>query len=178
MSYKIYSIKSKSNPDLQYIGSTKQSLKERLRKHKYNYKSYLNGKYNFVTSFNILKYGDYYIELYCETGTDDRSDAHWFEGLVIRAESCINKFVPGRTAKEYREQNKDKIKEYKKEYREQNKEYFKEYRKEYREQNKEYFKEYRKEYLKQKYTCECGGSYNMSNRAKHIKTNKHQNFIK
>ena len=110
MSYKIYSIKSKSNPDLQYIGSTKQSLKERLRKHKCDYKSYLNGKFNFITSFDIIKYDDYYIELYCETGTDDRSDAHWLEGQVIRAESCINKYVPGRTDKEY----KDKIKEYQK----------------------------------------------------------------
>ena len=152
MSYKIYSIKSKSNPDLQYIGSTKQSLKKRLQNHKCHYKRYLNGSYNFVTSFDIIKHNDYYIELYCDTATDDRSDAHWLEGLIIRAESCVNKCVPGLTRQEY------------------NKQYY--------EQNKEYKKKYQKEYRKTKYICECGSRYDMSNRSSHIKTKKHKNFIK
>jgi len=110
--YKIYVIKSRSHPDLQYIGSTKNSLKYRLSNHLNNYKKYLNDKYHYVTSFDILKYNDYYVELYCNTGTDDKSDAHWFEGQIIRSETCVNKNVPSRTRKEYYETNKDRIKEY------------------------------------------------------------------
>ena len=49
--------------------------------------------------------------------------------------------------KEYREKNKEKIKEQDKEYYEQNKEYNKEYYKEYREKHKEYNKAYHKEYI-------------------------------
>ena len=45
--------------------------------------------------------------------------------------------------KEYREKNKEKIREQKKEYRKKNKEKIKEYRKEYREKNKEKIQEYR-----------------------------------
>ena len=48
--------------------------------------------------------------------------------------------------KEYRENNKDKIKEYQKEYREENKDKKKEYDKEYRENNKDKIKENKKEY--------------------------------
>jgi len=54
-------------------------------------------------------------------------------------EYCDNRF--GSRMKEYREKNKDKIKEYYKEYREKNKDKIakrgKEYNKEYREKNKD-----------------------------------------
>jgi hypothetical protein len=50
--------------------------------------------------------------------------------------------------KEYRENNKEKIKEYKKEYRENNEQKIKEEQKEYRENNKEKLKKYSKEYYK------------------------------
>lgn len=50
-------------------------------------------------------------------------------------------------SKEYREQNKEYVKEYNKEYMKRNKEHIKEYKKEYYEQNKEYYKEYNKKYM-------------------------------
>jgi len=185
MSYKIYAIKSRSHPDLQYIGSTKQRIKKRLSGHCSDYKKYLNGNNNYVTSFDILKYNDYYVELYCNTGTDDKSDAHWFEGQIIRAETCVNKHIPGRTVKEYYETNKDKIKDINKEYYETNREYYKEYQKQYREQNQDRIKEYYetnkdriKEYNGHIYICECGGRFTNQNRARHFKTKKHKNFIK
>jgi len=158
MGYKIYSIKSKSNPDLQYIGSTKNSLNRRLRGHTDSYKNYLNGKYSFVTSFDIIKYGDCYIELYCDTATDDKRDARWLEGQIIRAETCVNKVVPGRIRQEYDKQ-----------YREHNKDKFKEY----------YINnKYRiKEYKKQKFTCECGSIVSLNNRGRHFRSKKHKNFI-
>ncbi len=46
-----------------YIGSTTQNLKSRLSQHKYFYKQYLNGKNIYYSSFEILKYNDYEIQL-------------------------------------------------------------------------------------------------------------------
>jgi hypothetical protein len=56
---KIYKIVS---GDLIYIGSTcEPTLARRLAKHKINYKSYLNCKYHFTTSFNVIRNNDYKI---------------------------------------------------------------------------------------------------------------------
>ena len=63
--------------------------------------------------------------------------------------------------KQYIEDNKDKIKQYKKEYREDNKEYFKQYREDNKDKIKQYKKEYRednKDKIKQ---------YNKKNKNKH-----------
>jgi hypothetical protein len=91
--------------------------------------------------------------------------------------------------KEYRETNKEEIKEYQKQYRETNKEEIKEYQKQYRETNNEHKKEYNKDYhetnkekikehIKQKITCECGKIFTLGNKARHLKSNVHTNFIK
>lgn len=61
MSNIIYKLKSNNNcieDNLVYIGSTKQGFNQRLSKHKYDYKRYLNGKYHYVSSFELFeKYG-------------------------------------------------------------------------------------------------------------------------
>ena len=59
---KIYKIVDNTNGNI-YIGSTAQTLKERLNNHKHNYKKYLIGKFHYVASFDILKNNDYKIEL-------------------------------------------------------------------------------------------------------------------
>ena len=61
---KIYTIRS-FQTDKYYIGSTNhKTLSQRLSKHKSNYKDWLKDKDScYVTSFEILKYDDYYIEL-------------------------------------------------------------------------------------------------------------------
>ena len=46
-----------------YIGSTIQTLYSRISKHKYDYKRYLNNKYCYVSSFEIIKNNNYQIEL-------------------------------------------------------------------------------------------------------------------
>ena len=51
------------------------------------------------------------------------------EGEHIKNTECVNKYVAGRTVKEWCEENKDKILEHAKEYREINKEKIKEYQK-------------------------------------------------
>jgi hypothetical protein len=60
---RVYCIKSPQTENV-YIGSTfEKYLSIRLSKHKYDYKRHLNGKYNYVSSFDIIKYGDAYVEL-------------------------------------------------------------------------------------------------------------------
>ena len=107
----------------------------------------------------------------------------------------LNKNLPTRTRKEWREDNKQKIKEYRednkelilekykewcennkekiKEYRENNKELISEKYKEWRENNKEKIKERRKE----KVTCECGSIVTKNNIKKHQQSQKHKNFL-
>ena len=59
---KIYKIVDNSNNNV-YIGSTWQSLKYRLSKHKSHYRAYLNGLGGNVRSFDIIKNNDFKIEL-------------------------------------------------------------------------------------------------------------------
>ncbi len=123
---KIYKITSKETEDI-YIGSTCSTLKDRLCKHKSQYKRMLGGaKFRKSTSDKILKYSDAIIELIelfpCETKREllDR------EGHFIKnTPNCVNTQIQGRTMKQYREDNKDKLKRQGVEYREKNKDILK-----------------------------------------------------
>jgi len=91
--------------------------------------------------------------------------------------------------KDYTEKNKDKKKDYDKNYREKNKEKIKEKEKNYRENNKEKIKAQQKnKYQKNKYKyeekakikiqCECGSLVRRNNLLRHLKSKKHQDYIK
>ena len=193
---KIYSIRSYQT-DMIYIGSTCQELCNRLSQHRTNYKNYLLKKSRYISSFKLLEYDDYYIELIEEYPCDNKRQLNRREGDIIRqTENCINKCIAGRTNKEYKTDNKDKIKEFQKEYRENNKDKIKEYRennkdkiKEYRENNKDKIKEFQKEYREnnkeiikdqqtQPYACECGKTIRHYKKSVHFKTAYHLNKIK
>ena len=119
----------------------------------------------------------------CETKDQLRAQ----EGHHIQTIKCINKLVAGRSRKQYNEANKDKIVEYSKQYYEANKDKIVEYSKQYNEANKdkklEYIKQYRaenKEKIKQQktqpYTCVCGACIRITEKARHERTQKHQNY--
>tara|TARA_R110000868_G_scaffold404545_1_gene682834 strand:+ start:134 stop:775 length:642 start_codon:yes stop_codon:yes gene_type:complete len=182
---KIYTIRSYQT-DKYYIGSTCDALHKRLYGHRQNYKNYLNGKSNFITSCDIIKYEDNYIELLEDYKCESKNELHKKEGELIRKykNEIVNYVIAGRTDKEYREDNKDKyvhnykkyyednkdkIKELKKEYREDNKDKIEEKRKKHYEDNKEKIKQDRKKYydnnnnkdkiierITKLYDCECG----------------------
>jgi len=109
--YKLWSPQT----DSIYIGSTKQRLSQRLAEHRRNYREFLNIKN--LTSFELLKYSDCKIELLELINYDDRSQLLALEGKYVRELDCVNKCIPGRTSKEYRQDNKEKVKEWNKEYR-------------------------------------------------------------
>ena len=144
---KIYTIRSDST-DKYYIGSTTQPLSKRLSKHKEHYKIYLNGKYHNITSFEIVKYDDCYIELLEAYPCKSKDELTKREGELIRLHKndIVNKRIEQRTYKQYRQDNKEKIAEQKKQYRQDNKEEIAEHKKQYYLNNIEKIAEHKKQY--------------------------------
>ena len=167
-----------------YIGSTVQSLTKRFQKHKSHHISWKNGKYNYISIFKMFdEYGkqNCNIELIENYPCDNKKVLELREAYFIRNNNCYNKYIPGRTLKEYYEVNKKKIKEDQKKYYENNKEKYKDTKKKYYEDNKEVRKkyyEYNKERINEKHNCECGGKYTSHHKATHLKTKKHEAYEK
>jgi len=143
-----------------YVGSTCNFTK-RKGSHKKdsifeNSKKYNRKVYKFIRenggfqNWNMVMVEEYPCENKLQKVKRER---YWYEEL----KATLNSEVPGRDMKEYREDNREKIKEQKKEYRKNNSEKIKEYRKnnsekilqrkkECHEKNKEHYKEYMKKY--------------------------------
>ena len=180
----IYTIRSHQT-DAIYIGSTCAPLHKRLSGHKSNYKTWKEGKYDYITSFEIMKYDDAYVELLEDFPCDSKKKLDRREGQLIRSMACVNKNVAGRTVAEYREENKEQAAEMGRKWREGNKEHVVESwrayslankdailarSKAYREANKE--KMYQRQ--GQKVTCECGAIVCRSYISTHRKREKHE----
>ena len=103
---KIYRIIDNTNGNI-YIGRTKQTLNIRLSGHKCD---------KTCSSREIIKNGDYKIELIEETDDESR-ERYWIEHT-----ECVNKIIPGRTRKEWKDANKQYYKKYNKNYYQNNKE--------------------------------------------------------
>jgi hypothetical protein len=139
---KIYELVDLTNNN-KYYGSTVQDLKVRKSGHVCNYKSYLNKKNHYRSSFEIIKNNNYEIYLVENFPCNSKTELEAREGYYIRNNNCVNKRIEGRTKKEYS----------------------KEYNKQYRIDNKEKRKEYLKEYFKQytKYNNSWGGDPRYNN---------------
>jgi len=154
---KIYKIVSHLGPKIYIVSTTKEYLSQRMDTHRSNYKSWKNWNSNKTMSFELFEeYGIenckiVLIEVFPCTIYDEQASR---EAYYIKTLECVNKNVPGRTKKEYREDNKYKIKEDEKQYREDNKDKIKEDSKQYRDDNKDKIKQYRednKDKIKQNY---------------------------
>jgi hypothetical protein len=100
-----------------------------LAKHVANYKDYKIGKYPYVTSFTVIENDDYDIILLQHVeNCKSKDEFHARERYYIENNECVNKCIPNRTKQEYREQNKDKIKEYSDLYCQKNKDRIKVHR--------------------------------------------------
>ena len=165
---RIYLIRSYKIDDV-YVGSTTQTLSKRIGQHRSNYKRYLNGKGNYITSFKLLEQGDAYIELLERFPCDSKEELSAREGYFIRERECVNIVVPGRTQAEYRQDNKQKLKQY----NQDNKERIKERIKQYNKDNKEQIQAQQK----QKYNCDCGGRYTHKHKPRHYRTKRHSDWI-
>jgi hypothetical protein len=143
----------------QYIGSTTQTLAQRLSAHTRAYKSWVSGtRKQPVTSFDILKNGNYDIVLIEEYPCKNTEQLHARERHFIETMPCLNKYVPTRTREEYRHSHK--------------------------EQNAKawanYYKIHREEIIRrqlQRFDCECGHSYTKAHKTQHKRSKVHKAWI-
>jgi predicted GIY-YIG superfamily endonuclease len=94
---KIYRICS-SYTDKVYYGSTTADLKNRLQIHQKHYEKYLIGKFsNYISSFELMRYDDAYIELvevvYCENKNElSYRESQW----ILLDPNRVNIRLPGK----------------------------------------------------------------------------------
>lgn len=105
-----------------------------------------------MTSFKILENGNYVITLLEKYPCDCKEELHSRERYWCKQIDCCNKCKPGL----FNELGKV--------------EYDKQYNKKYYEDNKAK--------LQQKHSCECGGCYTTCHKAHHLKSKKHQEYLK
>lgn len=170
---KIYKIISDYTDDV-YIGSTTDTLSSRLIKHKSDFKRHMSGKSKYMTSYEIIKYAEYRIELIENYPSANKKALEAREGYYIEiTPNVVNKCVVGRSNNEsskiYRQKNKEKIAKY----YQANKEKKLKIMKEYRELNNEKIKEYKST----KIPCTCGAQVTRSNIAAHKRTKNHTKLI-
>jgi len=154
---KIYKLVSDLGDKI-YIGSTtKNRLAERMAHHRNDYKLWKRTKVNKIMSYDMFdEYGVenckiVLIESY-PCNTKDEKNAR--EAFYIQSMECVNKKIPGRTSRQYYDDNLEKLKAYG------------------REHSKQYFKD-NKEIKLEKINCECGSSYTRCNRTRHIRSINH-----
>ena len=177
---KIYTIRCRYDTSLIYVGSTCNTLSQRIANHKYHSKRLPETMfYQYVKDWD-----DWYIELYEDFPCERKEQLEKREGEVIRQIGNLNQLIAGRTRAEYVEENKESIKSYMKSYRETNKEIIAQKKKEYAKSNSEYFKDYINQYYKSNneqikeqkkevIICECGCKTNRGHISRHTKTSKH-----
>jgi hypothetical protein len=123
-----------------YYGSTTQKINERILEHKKKCRYWKAGKYNYVTSFEIIERGNYKYELVEEVVYEDKKQLEERERYYIENNDCINKNIPTRSNKEYMKEyyqaNKDAINDYHKAYYQANKDAINARQKELRLQKK------------------------------------------
>ena len=156
-----------------YVGST-TNLNKRKRQHKSRCNTENRKDYNFNVYKFIRDNGGWrnwtvvLVESYPECKS--REELLRFERYHMeKLEATLNSQVPGRTKKQWGEDNSDKMKEYYKEYYQDNVEKIKECRKEYRQDNAEKIKEKGKE----KIECEfCHSVVRKNGLPRHHKSKK------
>ncbi len=166
--------------NLCYYGSTCQELSNRMAGHRSDYAIYKRTKAHMTQSCLIFdEYGveNCKIELVELFPCAIKAELHKKEGEYIKNNPCVNKFVPGRRMRavdyrrEYYESHKEAMLEHNAKYRDEHLEQIKSKQKERYETNKERIRAFQTE----QFICDqCGGRYQRNDRAKHLRTLKHQ----
>ena len=175
----VYRIIDNTNGN-QYHGSTTQTVAQRMSAHRSNFKK---GTLT-CSSCQILKNGDFRYETLEKVLFEEKFELQNLERKYIENNECVNKNIPSRTDEELKEYYRQYIKQYNID----NPDYQKQYRidnadkrKQYRAKNPDYNKQYyinNIDKLKKKLTCECGYKYTHYNKSSHIKSTKHQKYLK
>ena len=112
---KIYKLVSYQTTDV-YFGSTiEKQLPNRLSKHRAHYKMWLNGKYCYLSSYEIVKHDDCKIILIEIFPCNSKDELCAREQHYIENNDCVNRYRSHTTLtkleyqKQYYEQNKEKL---------------------------------------------------------------------
>lgn len=140
---KIYKLTTPLSDEV-YYGSTIQLLSKRKGGHKDKYLKWKKTNVKYISSCKLFEYdcNEVCITLIENYPCNSKEELEARERYYIENNICINKNIPQRTQKEYREDNQDIIKEY----REKNNEKLKEYHKQHYLENKEKIKDRNKNY--------------------------------
>jgi hypothetical protein len=180
---KIYTIRCRTDDTLIYVGSTIQPLCERFAQHKRNSKQEKQKSRLIFRTINE-DWDNWYIELYELYPCNCKEELCKKEGEIIRLIATLNTEIAGRTHTEWRQDNKEKQKEYNKKLENENIEKRKEQKKKRYEIHKEEhaiqmkkWYENNKDKLREKITCECGCLICMGDLKRHHKSQKHINLM-
>ena len=180
----IYKIICTVEPTFCYIGSTFDVLWKRMGAHRNGYTKWLKNKkrgcscFPYFEKYGVENFKIVLIKSYevCRAHDKDRMHLEAYETLWVNRHKgkCCNEVLPlnllkKEKYKEYAQNNKAKISQYKKEYNQNNKAKIAEQKKEYAQNNKAKIAEQKKEKVK----CECGCTVARGDLAKHRKTKKH-----
>jgi group I intron endonuclease len=103
---KIYKITNCIDDEV-YVGSTCQSLSRRFSKHKDM--SRCRPNYKIYQHFNKLGIDKFCISLIEDYPCNNKTELRCREGVFIKEQGTLNSQIECQTAKEYREENKEKI---------------------------------------------------------------------
>ena len=175
-----------------YVGSTK-NLRVRKGQHRHRCNNENCSEYNFRVYQYIRENGGFsnwdIIQLESieyNTRYELRArERYYIESL----KASLNKAIPNRTSKEYKNDHKETRQQQSKEYYKNNMEEIKQKVKLYTEKHKEQIKQNRKEYFIEyqkkfreknkeiKTVCECGSQYLHYTKKRHLDSKKHKDFI-
>lgn len=196
---RVYKIIANTGDDV-YVGSTFNTLKDRMKKHRSCYAEWKKGKGGKFAVYDMFeKYGVDHCKMvlikeYQVVAETIRDKKHLsvYEQLWINKTNCINiqnSFqIKHLYDKKYRKENREIVNERKRIYKQNNQEKVRAQDAAYRENNREKCRESNKNYYmrnrdkilqkeREKVLCECGSELRKSDMSKHIKTKKHQEFI-
>jgi group I intron endonuclease len=184
---KVYKITNKINGEI-YVGSTCQTLKQRMCTH--ISKSYKKPWFKLYQAFDKYKIDNFEVTLLelctCENLSELRQHEQRYLDQLHPEYNSINAVHDVNYQRDYKkkyyEKNAEKIKAKTRKYVENNKEHIKVKKSKYYECNKNKVKVRQREYaeknkdkIHQKFDCPCGGKYTHTHKARHVKTQKHQN---
>ena len=159
-----------------YIGSTTETLSQRMARHRVCFKDYLKRGGKFTRSFSMFEeFGveNCKIELIENYACNSKEKLLKQEGLHIKAhDNCVNKNIAGRTNQEYNEdetiknRNQQRCRDYKAKHPEQMKQYWKNYYERKTDTRNEIIQ------------CQCGMTLSRNSYWRHQKSNKHQDWLK
>jgi hypothetical protein len=160
-----------------YIGSTTNMINRKCRHHRACYDEkdheYNSNKYKFIRENGGWdEWRMILIEKYpCNDINEARArERYWIKEL----KPTLNIRIPNRDCKEWYQDNKEKVLLKTREYHQLNKDYRNKNNLEKYHKNKEEINQK----LKEKTNCECGSIFRKADISKHLKTIKHQEWLK